>query len=242
KIPVVLLLGWAGSLDKHLAKYSAIYEQRRCITVRYTAPSKYLYFNHGKLARLAKGVLDTLYDRNLEDHPIFIHMFSNGGCYVYYNICHLVHNDSKYHNLRIEGSIFDSAPGKRRILKAAKAFMAMFKVNFVLKYLLGLVVVAYLLVSCFIFRLMNLGSSKTGFLLYESIQQDPGRWPQMFLYSVADEIVSYKDIEQMAKSRKKVGVQVTTNCWNDSPHVAHFPRYTESYSNLCQQFLDSCLK
>lgn len=29
KEPVVILLGWAGSKDKFLAKYSAIYEKRR---------------------------------------------------------------------------------------------------------------------------------------------------------------------------------------------------------------------
>ena len=29
KEPVVILLGWAGCQDKHLAKYSAIYDQRR---------------------------------------------------------------------------------------------------------------------------------------------------------------------------------------------------------------------
>lgn len=28
KLPVVVLLGWAGCQDKYLSKYSAIYEQR----------------------------------------------------------------------------------------------------------------------------------------------------------------------------------------------------------------------
>lgn len=29
KLPVVILLGWAGCQDKYLAKYSAIYEEKR---------------------------------------------------------------------------------------------------------------------------------------------------------------------------------------------------------------------
>ena len=31
KRPVVVLLGWAGCQDKYLAKYSAIYEEKRCL-------------------------------------------------------------------------------------------------------------------------------------------------------------------------------------------------------------------
>ena len=36
--PVIILLGWVGSKDKILAKYSAIYEKEGCITIRYIHP------------------------------------------------------------------------------------------------------------------------------------------------------------------------------------------------------------
>jgi len=36
--PVVFLLGWVGSKDKILAKYSSIYEKEGCITIRYIHP------------------------------------------------------------------------------------------------------------------------------------------------------------------------------------------------------------
>ena len=38
--PVVLLLGWIGSNDKVLAKYSLIYEKEGCITIRYIHPTR----------------------------------------------------------------------------------------------------------------------------------------------------------------------------------------------------------
>jgi len=35
---IVVLLGWMGSTDRQLSKYSALYEQRGCTTVRFIAP------------------------------------------------------------------------------------------------------------------------------------------------------------------------------------------------------------
>lgn len=47
KDPVVYLLGWTGATDKHLAKYSEIYEKEGFITLRYITPS-HVPFSSGK--------------------------------------------------------------------------------------------------------------------------------------------------------------------------------------------------
>uniref|UniRef100_A0A674P7E6 Transmembrane protein 53 n=1 Tax=Takifugu rubripes TaxID=31033 RepID=A0A674P7E6_TAKRU len=56
KEPVVILLGWAGCKDKHLSKYSSIYNEQ---------------------------LLELLYDYEVENSPVLFHVFSNGGFMLY---------------------------------------------------------------------------------------------------------------------------------------------------------------
>ena len=81
--PVVFLLGWAGSRDKHLARYSKIYEDAGCVTIRYTAPDEYIFFEQDKVRPLARKLLDLVEEMSLENSPVLVHSFSNGGCVVY---------------------------------------------------------------------------------------------------------------------------------------------------------------
>lgn len=100
--PVVLLLGWLGCQDRHLKKYSKIYEDRGLITVRYTAPGYALFFRTSKMWKIADGLLKTLDDHQLQDHPIVIHGFSNGGAYCFRYISSIVQNTKR--PMRIRGS------------------------------------------------------------------------------------------------------------------------------------------
>ena len=58
----------------------------RCITIKYTAPKDVAFFNVSKLKDIACKVLDLLDDYSVTDNPIFFHIFSNNGSYVYENI------------------------------------------------------------------------------------------------------------------------------------------------------------
>ncbi|CAG7734136.1 unnamed protein product [Allacma fusca] len=45
KTIVVVLFGWSGAKDKHLAKYSDIYLKRGCIIIRCITPPKALFYD-----------------------------------------------------------------------------------------------------------------------------------------------------------------------------------------------------
>lgn len=81
--PVVLVLGWLGSQDKHLKKYSKIYEDRGLVTLRYTAPVSALFFRPSKMWGITRGILDTIDENRLGERPILVHTFSNGGAYCF---------------------------------------------------------------------------------------------------------------------------------------------------------------
>jgi len=58
----------------------------RCITVRYTAPVDCLFWRRGRLHQLGRRLVDLIADMSLEEHPIFFHVFSNGGASLYQHV------------------------------------------------------------------------------------------------------------------------------------------------------------
>uniref|UniRef100_A0A8C3TJP0 Transmembrane protein 53 n=1 Tax=Catharus ustulatus TaxID=91951 RepID=A0A8C3TJP0_CATUS len=117
--PVVILLGWAGCQDKYLAKYSAIYSQKGCTVIRYTAPWRMVFFSETfgirSLQTPARQLLELLFDYSIEDRPVLFHVFSNGGAMLYRYIIEALHTHKSFKNLRVAGTIFDSAPGRRNL-------------------------------------------------------------------------------------------------------------------------------
>ena len=61
------------------------------------------------------------------------------------------------------------------------------------------------------------------YMLYNSydIFQENSKVPQLLLYSRADDIISFEDIEAFATARASLGVPVVTHVWDDSQHVQH---------------------
>lgn len=56
---------------------------------------------------------------NFENNPFIVHVFSNGGAYLYHNIVLAMKKSQQPVNIR--GMIFDSAPGDRRVLGLFRA-------------------------------------------------------------------------------------------------------------------------
>ncbi|KAL8622436.1 hypothetical protein ACOMHN_034101 [Nucella lapillus] len=241
--PVVVLLGWAGCQEKHLRKYTPIYEKKGYITMTVMVPAKTLFFHAYKLTEVAKGVLDVLAENNLSNNPVIFHLFSNGGCMVYSQLITLLNApDSEHHQqLSVRGVIFDSSPGKRRILNAVKAFMSTMPFREVFRYLLGLCLLMYLVFTrCLRMLLPGMLAMEKGFQLYESICLDETKCPQLFLYSKADEVILAEDVEEVITTRKERGVEVKSLCWEDSQHVAHLRDHPEVYAKACMDFAEAC--
>ncbi|GBO07201.1 Transmembrane protein 53, partial [Araneus ventricosus] len=93
KEPVIILFGWAGCVDRYLAKYSEIYQKKGCTTIRYiTSPNVVSprCIDEKKIHNLAGNVINLLLDMKFDKHPIFFHVFSNGGATVYRYVSELM--------------------------------------------------------------------------------------------------------------------------------------------------------
>uniref|UniRef100_A0A1B0AB73 Transmembrane protein 53 n=1 Tax=Glossina pallidipes TaxID=7398 RepID=A0A1B0AB73_GLOPL len=123
-VPIVMLLGWAGCQDRYLMKYSKIYEDRGLMTLRYTAPVDTLFWRRSEMVPIGEKILKLVQDMNMHRHPIILHIFSNGGAYLYQHISLATRRNKT--PLKIRGMIIDSAPGERRILGLYRAVTAIY--------------------------------------------------------------------------------------------------------------------
>nr|XP_006634796.1 PREDICTED: transmembrane protein 53 [Lepisosteus oculatus] len=246
KEPVVILLGWAGCNDKHLAKYSSIYNEQGCITIRYTAPWKAVFFSElfgsKELSSTARKLLDLLFDYEVEKSPILFHVFSNGGFMLYRYIVELLHSHSQLCTLRVVGTVVDSAPGNRNLTGSLRALQATLGpgTNVVVRCALLVLFACAVVVLRIVLYPLTRHIHRSH---YDAMLEDPSGWPQLFLYSRADAVIAPGDVEAMARARRqRGGVRAESVDFATSGHVCHFRAFPEEYSGRCLAFLRSCLR
>ncbi|XP_035699540.1 transmembrane protein 53-A-like [Branchiostoma floridae] len=246
KEPVVILLGWAGCKENHLAKYSSIHEQQGCITIRYIMPTYDIFFHTYKARTVAYKILELIFDLNLEGHPIFFHVFSNGGGFIYRYLTEMVASQrgGQVGALQIVGCIFDSCPSRRSLIVGMKALLTSmhhepFLKRYSVTFFFGIMVLFNTLRS-WLSWLLPFGFLRGEDDYYTAMKKDPSRWPQLFLYSRADKVVPYRQVEDVFEARKKLGVRVLAVAFENSPHVTHLVHHRDLYMHHCNSFVKSC--
>ena len=185
--------------------------------------------------------MELIFDLSLEENPIFFHIFSNGGCFVYRYITEFMHSDdqpSESSMIQVKGCVFDSCPSPRQAGIAAKAFTRSLQTNALFT---AIAYIAIYLYFFFVILLSKLFGFSEGDSYIQAMKLDRAKWPQMFLYSKADEVVPYMSVGEVVEHRKSLGIPVDEVCWDDSPHVQHMRVHREAYISQCYDFLDRCL-
>jgi hypothetical protein len=237
--PVVVILGWNNSQDKHLVKYSEMFEHRSCGIVHATAnPFNTFYRSGTKVKQIGHHILDVLLEMNCAERPVFFYAFSNGGGAVFFHVMEaLTTAQSKYYGkVKIAGSIFDSfpVPPHRKNVKIVQKTVTGYIQNPIVRGLVW----------------YGLGVSVPLFILFDStlkrympgLISSPLRCDELVLFSKSDPFAPYLDIEDYVKERRKRGVHVVSKCWEKSVHVNHYRENTDEYSRLVDRFIDDCLK
>ncbi|NXO85604.1 TM53B protein, partial [Sitta europaea] len=241
--PVVILLGWAGCQDKYLAKYSAVYSQKGCTVIRYTAPWRMIFFSETfgirSLQTLARQLLELLFDYSVENRPILFHVFSNGGAMLYRYIIELLHTQKSFKNLRVAGTIFDSAPGRRNLRGGLRALATVLvSMNVLLKYFLLFAFASTAVMLRILLYPLTRFIHESHF---DALLKAPSRWPELYLYSQVDAIIEASEVQLMADARQQLGVPVKAVDFSDSAHVSHMRVYPTYYRSLCTTFLSDCV-
>lgn len=197
-------------------------------------------FGYKELRSIAHKLLEILYDYEVENNPIFFHVFSNGGFMLYRYMVELLQSHKQFRSLYVVGSVMDSGPGSQNVIGALRALRTTLgpKVNVVLRCLL----LALFAVTVFLLRVVLYPLTKHFHKNhYDAMMEHPAPWPQMYLYSRADRVIRYGDVEKMVKSLQEKGVLVESFDFITPAHVCLFRDCPEDYSNRCRTFLKSCM-
>ncbi|KAB0791427.1 hypothetical protein PPYR_03227 [Photinus pyralis] len=241
KTPIVILFGWAGCQDRYLRKYSQLYEEWGLITLRYCAPVKFILWKRNELRKIGERIVKLLVDMNFESHPVVVHCFSNGGAFLYHNFVLALRHAPK--PIKVKGVIFDSGPGPRRFVSLYRAISAIISGNVIYNFVIAALLTSFLIVvwECEILK---------SYFVNDDYQSDPieylkiedNKCPQYFIYSKADKLIFYEDVENFINIRRNNGVDVSVLTFDDSPHVKHYAHYKNEYSEGVNNFLVGCLK
>ncbi|KAL2812095.1 hypothetical protein BJX63DRAFT_262663 [Aspergillus granulosus] len=246
----IVLAFWMNAFSRSLVKYVAEYRRlapnARIIFIR-TSSSEFMLrpTKRAQYARLAPAVevLKTL----PPDSPVFIHMFSNGGVFA---VTHLLEAYQKAtgHPLRVSSTVIDSAPGTATLSAAIKAFSYVLPKRWILRLLAKVLLYAYL-TSMFVLgkavsKVLGIRDAvavarqviNDGRVMRGLDKVSPPR--RCYIYSDADELVDWKDVERHASDAESKGFAVRREKFLGSEHVAHMKADPERYWNTVKLYLE----
>ncbi|XP_010129189.1 PREDICTED: transmembrane protein 53 [Buceros rhinoceros silvestris] len=187
----------------------------------------------------ARRLLELLFDYSVENRPILFHVFSNGGVMLYRYIIEVLRSHKPFQNLKVAGTIFDSAPGRRNLRGGLRALATILvSTNVLLKYFLLFAFATMAVVLRILLYPLTRFIHESH---YDALLKAPSRWPELYLYSQADAVIKASDVKHMAEARQQLGVSVKAVDFSDSAHVSHMRVYPTYYSNLCTTFLSDCV-
>lgn len=256
---IVVLLGWWGAKPHHLDKYAGLYGEilPGVITVAGTADSSaVLTMDTAKLREHAQDALDTishLLDQEQPQNiprpplPIIIHIFSNGGGFVWQQMLKLLNEDSTATEdsrirHRICAHVVDSCPAYPTWTTAVAALEGSGIAAKGGILLVGLMkAVFFLMYSVEIGWNMILGRPNRLLVYWNELMNSQWRIPQGFIYSSIDKMVDPVHLEDFIRNRRLQSEEVSVLRFDDSPHVQHFRVHPQEYQDFVKTFVDRSL-
>ena len=247
--PLVVIVGWANSQYKQLAKYSELYEKQGFTTVSVSNKIyRFAMFYDTLFAEDTKDcidALDTQRDIN-KDRNVFFQLFSGPGPCMYLNIMNYYHqyiqghfgtdiyqNGDKNDVANIRGVVFDSPTadsGSASQFANAMIGSSRNVMKYVILRLIGEMIHSY-----------AVKNSKMHHHGGEFLRNVPVSIPQLVLFSRADRVAGYKAVLDYIDHQRIGGRDVEYKMWGDSSHVAHYRQHPDEYSQLVIDFLQQCL-
>ena len=231
--PLILFFSWNAAAAKHIAKYTVGYRTQfpsaRIVLVRNYTPD--MLRSEPSIHKLQKHAREVVHEHVQSGGPVLVHHSSNGGANQVIEFARGW--KAEYGEmLPMRVQIFDSGPAEGSWSKSHAAISASLPRSFVWR-VFGSALVHLLLVSIFVFdkvtgtgnRLRTLCSQLNNPVLFKLVT------PRVYLYSKADKMVDWEDVEAHADEAEAKGYKVQRVRFEKSPHVGHIMEDAEKYWN-----------
>ncbi|MCJ1420213.1 hypothetical protein MMC32_006570 [Xylographa parallela] len=227
---IVLLLSWSGANIKHVAKYTPgyidLYPTAQIILV--TSAFTDFVFGNSASKNLQLDPVIQIFTSN-PDARILVHLFSNGGSHKLWRLAKL-YKATQGRLLPMNALVLDSAPGKTTFDRSVEALAYELPQAWYLR-LPGLSLL-YLCLFMLWAVLTVTGGTNTVDRVWKEINNPDLISVQAireYIYSKADRLVFWKDVEDHADEAEAKGYQVKKERFEDTGHVAHMRLEYERY-------------
>ncbi|XP_055532292.1 transmembrane protein 53-A-like isoform X1 [Wyeomyia smithii] len=222
--PTVLMFAWLNAKQKHLAKYASLYtDQGFEVVVTQLTPWQLMWPVKGSQL-VAADIVKFLKNNEFRNGLVF-HGFSVGGYLWGECLVHIVRDLQNYQIVldRVKGQIWDSAADITEIPEGVPR--ALFPRNPTLRNALK---------KYMIYHMKAFHEPATSHYIRSSqmFHTNLLRCPAIFFVSKTDPVGTEEANTRVKDSWESNGVKCTFKCWDRSPHVGHFRRHTEEYTEL----------
>ncbi|KAJ5670745.1 uncharacterized protein N7477_006108 [Penicillium maclennaniae] len=246
---LIFIAFWMNAPPRALAKYVVEYRRMmpssRIVFIRSSSNDFFWGSNaRAQHARVAPAVeaLRTL----APESSVFMHLFSNGGLS---NTIHLLQAYFKAtgNALPISSMIIDSAPGTATIAAAMRAF------SFALPrmWILRLISKSFLWLSLVLIKMIQtIRRSSDPIGLARRVINDAslvqavnpkGVLTRCYIYSDADDLVDFRDVEKHASESEASGWLVRRELFEGTAHVGHMRAEPDRYWGIVKSYLEPAL-
>ncbi|KAE8165563.1 hypothetical protein BDV40DRAFT_57732 [Aspergillus tamarii] len=176
-----------------------------------------------------------------DQEQVFIHMFSNGGVFSTINLL-ATYQQTVGRPLRISSTILDSAPGVATVSGAMKAFSFALPGPWLLRLFSKIALWVFFVLGALVRRLVGLSDTVSVARKAMNDQRlvcggDGAKPRRCYIYSDADELVDWRDVERHADEAEARGWVVTREKFLGSPHVSHMRTDPERYWGVVKRYL-----
>jgi hypothetical protein len=221
--PLVLLFSWNAAAAKHIAKYTVAYRKlfptARIVLIRcFTAD---VFRKESAGARNLGPALETVRAHVKAGGQVLVHIFSNGGG------SQLVVFTKAWKKMEgamfpIRAQIFDSSPGKGDWKRSHAAIVASLPRTRIWQ-LFGFFTVHFVLLLVFFFNVL-LKRENAMVVMCRQLNNPTLfdlKTPRVYLYSKADEMVGWEEVEEHADDAEGLGRHVKKVRFETSAHTGH---------------------
>ncbi|KAF8863709.1 hypothetical protein BDZ45DRAFT_86431 [Acephala macrosclerotiorum] len=220
---LVLLVGWMDATPRHMSKYASGYEKlypSARILIIMTTQIDAAFRTHAANLKRVKPALDVLYALP-PDANLLVHFFSNGGAFTMTTMAK-TYKEKMGRALLVTAMILDSTPGRATYEATIRAFSVALPKNIILR-MLGIL---FLRVFFFLYKFgywlqdkMDLVDKARMDLNDKSLFDTDA--PRMYIYSVADDMVDWRFVEEHGEEAKSLGYIIDREKFLKSRHAAH---------------------
>ena len=231
---LALLVGWAESRQKAMAKFAPLYTKQGipCLTVAPRIWSVWFTSVGNKLTTNLLTALDEATPPGDRPLNLVLHIFSGGGTAVFPKLVEDIADPRGLLATKIRPRcvIFDSGPSRFSLQSGREAAKLVYKQG-------GFNYVAYT-ASVLVGATVNgvIGARKRS-ELRNALDSSLLDLPQLFLYSKADTVCRSEWVERVMREQREKGRNVKSYHWEDSLHVRHLLQHPEEYEKQVVDFV-----